>query len=63
MEESYGSEEASRDVIADLQSELEEREHQLQMAAEFGQGLVEKNSALEEENAELRQENAACLAK
>lgn len=55
--------EESRDVIADLQSELEEREHQLQMAAEFGQGLVEKNSALEEENDELRQENAACLAK
>lgn len=55
--------EESRDVVADLQSELEEREHQLQMAAEFGQGLVEKNSALEEENDELRQENAACLAK
>jgi hypothetical protein len=53
----------SRDVVADLQSELEEREQQLQMAAEFGQGLLEKNTALEEENAELRQENAACIAK
>jgi hypothetical protein len=50
-------------VEEELRADLEEREQQLQLAAEYGQRVLAKNEALEDELAAARQEAAAMQAR
>ena len=51
------------DMAEALLEEMEEKEAQLQLAAEFGQRLMEKNEELQEENEAMGREKEAALVK
>ena len=45
-----------------LLEEMEEKEEQLRLAAEFGQTLLERTEELQEENEEMEREKEAAVA-